>query len=210
VKGKLALMVVSAVLVCSIAANAYFYTQAQHDLALTDDLKKQAAELQSELETVDDEKDSLLSQKAVLLVSTSSQQKRAADLRNQTASLEAENSRLRSENAAIQAQIDQVSQNGTPRIVTRLGAKDVRESPAPGHPWSEIIRFYVSGEVWNVGTGAARNCRLHVTIYQGDTVANDTYLELGTINAWAYADVAANIYYAGEALTNWTIIPECG
>ena len=81
-------------------------------------------------------------------------------------------------------------------------------TPAAGHPWSGVIRFYISGEVWNLGTGAARDCRLHVTLYQGETVANDTYVELGTINAGTYVDVATNIYYSGEALTNWTIIPE--
>ena len=47
-----------------------------------------------------------------------------------------------------------------------------------------------------------------MTLYQGETVANATYVELGTINAGSYVDVAADIYYSGEALTNWTIIPE--
>ena len=198
----------SVVLVCSLTANAYLYTQQQQGLAETDDLEKQAAELQSQLATLSNQTSSLQREKADLETTIANLQNHAADLQNQSASLEAENAELRSENAAIQTQIDQVSQNGTPKIVTRLGARDVRESPAPGHPWSEIIRFYVSGEVWNVGTGAARNLRLHVTIYQGDTMANDTYVELGTINAGSYADVAANIYYTGEALTNWTIIPE--
>jgi hypothetical protein len=33
-------------------------------------------------------------------------------------------------------------------------------------------------------------------------------VEMGTIKAGTYVDVAANIYYTGEALTDWTIIPE--
>ncbi len=70
-------------------------------------------------------------------------------------------------------------------------------------------RLYISGEIWNVGTSAARNCRLHVTLYQGVTVANDTYVELGTINVGSYVDVASNVYYTGNALTNWNLTPEC-
>jgi len=71
------------------------------------------------------------------------------------------------------------------------------------------IRLYISGEIWNVGTSAACNCRLHVTLYQGVTVAKDTYVELGTIDVGSYVDVASNVYYTGNALTNWTLTPEC-
>jgi hypothetical protein len=70
------------------------------------------------------------------------------------------------------------------------------------------IRLYISGEVWNVGTDIARNCKLHVTLYRGGTVVKDTYIELGTINPATFREVATNIYYTGVALTNWTIIPE--
>lgn len=84
----------------------------------------------------------------------------------------------------------------------------MRSSPAPGHPWSGVIHFYVDGEVWNVGTGPAINCKLHVTLYQETTIANETRIELGTIAAGYYKDVSTNIYYEGPALTDWTIIPE--
>jgi len=70
-------------------------------------------------------------------------------------------------------------------------------------------RLYISGEMWNVGTSAAHNCRLHVTLYQGVTVAKDTYIELGIIDVGSYVDVASNVYYTGNALTNWTLTPEC-
>lgn len=89
------------------------------------------------------------------------------------------------------------------RLVTRLGANDMRYNYT-----GSDIRLYISGEVWNVGTEAAQNCSLHVTLYQGNTVAKDTYIELGTINGGSFKDVAANIYYTGESLSNWTIIPE--
>jgi regulator of replication initiation timing len=207
-KTKLALIVVSVILIGSLAANAYFYALQQHGLAADDDLKKQAADLQSQLATLGNQTDSLQSEKTNLETQITNLENQTAYLQNQTDSLQSENSKLQDENAAIQNQIDQVRLTGAPKIVTRLGATDVRSTPAAGHPWSGVIRFYISGEVWNLGTGSARDCRLHVTLYQGDNVANDTYVELGTINAGSYVDVAANIYYSGEALTNWAIIPE--
>ena len=207
-KTKLALIVVSVILVGSLAANAYFYALQQHGLAADNDLKKQAADVQSQLAILSNQTNNLQSQKTNLETQITSLENQTANLRNQTDSLQSENSKLQNENAAIQNQIDQIRQTGLPKIVTRLGATDVRSTPAAGHPWSGVIRFYISGEVWNMGTGAAKDCKLHVTIYQGNTVANDTYVEIGTINAGSYTDVAANIYYTGEALTNWTIIPE--
>ncbi len=72
------------------------------------------------------------------------------------------------------------------------------------------IRLYVSGEVWNVGSGPAMNSRLHVTLYRDGSVVGDTYIELGTIEGASFKEVARNIYYAGGALTRWTIEPEWG
>ncbi len=127
----------------------------------------------------------------------SSLQKQAADLRNKINSLEREK-------ADLQSKLGHLNQREVaPKLVTRLGATDMRYD-YPG----QDIRFYISGEIWNVGTAAAQNCRLHVTLYQGDTIAKDTRIELGTINAGSFKDVALNIYYSGNALTNWTLIPE--
>jgi cell division protein FtsL len=128
-------------------------------------------------------------------------------LQKQVDELERQAANLQSEKASLQ---NQLSQAEAPKIVTRLGVKDVRSSPAEGHPWSGRIRLYVAGEVWNAGTEAVQNCRLHVTFHQGEVMANDTYIELGTIAIGSWKDVAANIYYEGVALTNWTIIPEFG
>ena len=124
-------------------------------------------------------------------------QKQAADLRNQI-------NNLQNEKADLQSQLSQLSQRPVaPKLVTRLGATDMRYNYT-----GQNIRLYITGEVWNVGTAPAYNCRLHVTLYQGDTVAKDTRIELGTINAGSFVDIAKNIYYTGNALTNWTLIPE--
>lgn len=91
------------------------------------------------------------------------------------------------------------------KLVTRLGAYDMRYNYS-----GQDIRLYMTGEVWNVGTETAQNCSLHVILQQGDVVAADTYILLGNIAGGSFTDVARNIYYTGDALTNWTIIPEFG
>lgn len=124
-------------------------------------------------------------------------------LKEQASELGALTSTLENETAELEDQLNMLSQEG-PRLVTRLGARDMRFNYT-----GQETRLYISGEIWNVGTSAARNCRLHVTLYQGVTVANDTYVELGTINVGSYVDVASNVYYTGNALTNWNLTPEC-
>jgi len=128
---------------------------------------------------------------------------RNAALRVQASELRTLTSTLQNETAELEDQLNQLSQEG-PRLVTRLGASDMRFNYT-----GQETRLYISGEIWNVGTSAARNCRLHVTLYQGGTIANDTYVELGTIDIGSYVDVASNVYYTGNALTNWTLTSEC-
>jgi TolA-binding protein len=204
-KAKLGLMAVLVILSSSIVVNAYFYAAQQRDLAVNSDLQAQAASIEVQLANLSSQISGFQSEKTSLETQLASIESQLENLHNQINSLENDNSNLQNENANIQSQINH---GGTPKIVTRIGATDVRQSPATGHPWSGQIRLYLSGEVWNVGSGIARNVRLHVTLYQGDAVANETYIELDTINAGSWADAASNIYYVGDALTNWTIIPE--
>jgi hypothetical protein len=124
-------------------------------------------------------------------------------LQVQALELNASKNILENETAEIKDQLNQLGQEG-PRLVTRLGARDMRLNYT-----GQETRLYISGEIWNVGTSGARNCRLHVIIFQGAAVANDTYIDLGAIDAGTYVDVASNVYYAGDALTSWTLTPEC-
>jgi hypothetical protein len=128
---------------------------------------------------------------------------RNAALKVQASELNASKSSLENETTELKEQLNQLNQEG-PRLVTRIGARDMRFNYT-----GQETRLYISGEIWNVGTSAARNCKLHVTIFQGVTVARDTYIDLGTIDAGTYVDVASNVFYAGDALTNWTLTPEC-
>ena len=145
-----------------------------------------------------------LAQLYSLTMGNSSVQKQVDDFRSQVADLQ-------SEKASLQDQLQtQQSRANSPELVTRLGVKDVRASPYANHPWSGRIRFYVSGEVWNVGRVPAYNCKLHVVLFQGATVANDTYVMLGAIKPGSFVDVSADVYYDGEALTSWSVTPETG
>ena len=165
-KPKLALVIITVVLVASLAANAYLYKR-QYRLATDNALQKEVDDLNGQVANLQEEK---------------------TNIQNQL--------------------LSRLNQTQVPRLVTRLGTKDVRSSPYLNHPWSGQIRFYISGEVWNVGRISANNSKLHVTLYQGSVIANDTFIGLGTIAAGSYVDVNANVPYQGEPLTKWTVTTE--
>ncbi len=192
----------------SLAANGYFLTF-QNGTEQNRILKNQATDLQAQLANLKEQANLLQSEKASLETQAADLQSQEANLSNQTDNLQAENAYLQTENADLESQLSRIPVPQTaPKILTRLGTSDVRSSPFEGHPWSGVIRFYISGEVWNVGTADAHECRLHVTLYQVDAVANDSYIDLGTVEAGSYVEVDSNIYYSGNALTSWTIVPE--
>jgi len=208
-KTKLALIAISVVLLVSLAANGYFLTLQNGTEQNQRILKTQVTDLQAQLTNLTEQTNRLQNEKANLETQTADLQTQQASLSNQTENLRAENAYLQTENADLENQLSQIPVLQTaPKILTRLGTSDVRSSPYEGHPWSGVIRFYISGEVWNVGTANAHELRLHVTLYQWDAVANDSYVDLGTVEAGSYVQVTANIYYTGEPLTSWTIVPE--
>jgi len=103
--------------------------------------------------------------------------------------------------ASLQAQINALK--AAKLILVNLQSEDVNR------PWVGGSYLHVYGEVCNVGTNIAYNCRLHVVAYQsGGVIAIDTYIVLGVINGESWVTVEAKIYYTGSALTSWTITPE--
>ena len=125
--------------------------------------------------------------------------------------LETQLANLRQQNLDHQNQLNaKLNQTQPPKLVTRLGSNDVRSSPYQNHPWSGQTRLYIEGEVWNVGQTPAKNSNLHVILYRQQTIVNDTHIQLGTIEPGSYVDIAVNINYAGDALTNRIITPEYG
>ena len=194
--------VVSVILIVSLVANAYFYTQ-QSGSAPDSSLQTQVTSLQNQLANLQEQANNLQSGNANLTAQVANLENQTVNLRNQTSSLQSENVNLQNKKTELLSQLDQGIV--APKLVTRLGARDMRYNYS-----GQDLRLYITGEVWNVGTEAAQNCSIHVTLYQGDTVAKDTYIQLGTINGGSFTEVARNIYYTGEALTNWTITPEYG
>ena len=202
---KFALEAITVVLIVSLAANGYFCSQ-QGVFATDSSLQEQVADLQSQIANLSSQTSSLQGENANLASQIADLEGQAASLSNQTSSLQGENSNLLEEKANLQSQLSLLSQGKVPAtLVTRLGANDMRYNYS-----GQDLRLYITGEVWNVGTEAAQNCSLHVVLYQGDTVAKDTYIKLGTIAGGSYTGVTRNIYYTGDALTRWTITPEVG
>jgi hypothetical protein len=205
-KSKIALAIVSAILVVSLATNAYFCEQ-QNRLALSNFvLQNQTMDLQNQVANCTEQISNLQNGNANLTAKVADLRNQVEEFSNQTFNLQTQNSNLQVKKEELQSQLNQsqLNQAKAPQLVTRLGARDMRYDYA-----GSDIRLYMSGEVWNAGTDVARNCRLHVTLYQGSVVAKNTYIDLGTINPGTFVGVAQNIYYSGIALTNWTIIPEC-
>lgn len=72
--------------------------------------------------------------------------------------------------------------------------------------WSlEAPYLYFYGEVWNVGTDTAYDCRIHVTAYQGTIKAIDSWIGLGTIPGENKKSLDVTIDYEGEPLTTWNV-----
>lgn len=209
-KLEYACVLVMALLALSLMINGYLYSQ-ESFLASDELFQEQLGSLEIQVANLTKKVAELQRDNAIIEDYLLRLENETVTLPNRITELQKENAELRNETETLQARVDEESQafsDGTPKIVTRLGATDVRSTPAPGHPWSGIIRFYISGEVWNVGTAPARNCKLHVTLYQGSIIANETYVPLGTIVPGFYVEVSSNIYYVGSALTGWTINPE--
>ena len=71
-------------------------------------------------------------------------------------------------------------------------------------PLFQTPYFRITGEVVNVGTYTAYNCKLYVILYQGQVVAEDTYINLGTINGEGSVTVNSIIYYTGVEIYTWS------
>jgi septal ring factor EnvC (AmiA/AmiB activator) len=113
-----------------------------------------------------------------------------SNLQNQISSLNAQITNLQSQIADLQA----------PKLIkVNLKSDDNR-------PFLGTYYLHVYGEVCNVGSNIAYNCKIHVTAYQsGGVVAIDTDIILGTIGGESWVSVDGSPTYSGTSLTSWTI-----
>ncbi len=181
---KIGLVVVSILLIISLIANMYFYSK-QYGVTPDSGLENRVSELESQVVGLQSQRDSLTTEKT--------------NLQTQVANLESQVDSLTNERNTLSNQLENVK---AAKLVTRLGSSDER-------PWLSDDYLHVYGSVINVGSYAATNSKLHVVLYQGQTVAKDTFIELGTISGESYTDIDQKIFYDGSALTSWSIVPEC-
>ena len=87
-------------------------------------------------------------------------------------------------------------------IRINLGESDNR-------PWFGTPYLRIESAIVNVGTNTAYNCKIHVIMYQGATIAKDTYVLLGTISGRAGISTTNDVQYVGSTLAGWTITLEC-
>jgi hypothetical protein len=105
------------------------------------------------------------------------------------------------EKEALQAALYNDSLN-TPFLITRLGVKDVNDSSG--------TRLFIQGNVYNIGTATAYNCRLHVTIHLSNATVLNQDIKLSDLTIYSSTYVSQNIPYSGVQLDKWEIIPEFG
>ena len=209
-KSKIALAFISVILVVSLAANTYLYTE-QCSFALNNglqkqaitDLQEQAADLQSQIANLSTITTNLQNENVYLLSQKADLQSQVVDLTNQTSFLQSENANLTATIADLQLNLP-----NRPNLVTRLGVTDVKNGSDAHRAFRS--RLFVQGEVINTGGVTARNVRLHVTLFIGNQTVADEYIELGNMMPFVSVHVEHDIYYDsnGTRLTNWTITPE--
>lgn len=198
---KIVVVVVSILLVLTTCTSIYLYTapdielenQVNSLIIERDSLKQQVFDLIVERDALPtpDQVNSLIAERDTL-----KQQVNA--LTNERDDLEAQIIYLQATISTIQGQVDALR---APKLVTALAVVDQR-------PLFQTPYFEITGTVWNVGSETATNCRLHVIMYQGSTIAENTYITLSTINGESYRNVDEQIFYVGSQITDWEIIPE--
>jgi hypothetical protein len=210
VNSKIPVMILAVFLVTSLCANALQYVSNDAQRNEFADVANSLNASRSQVRDLETEKANLQIQIANLTEQVSSLQNQTLNIASQCSNitngigiLQTENYNLKRENIDLQ---NQLYEKG-PRLITKLGTTDVKIDHTAYH--SNQTRLFIEGEVWNIGAQEAKDCNLHVILYQGSNVANDTYIQLGTINALDCVNVRTDIYYnTGEQLTNWEITPE--
>jgi hypothetical protein len=106
---------------------------------------------------------------------------------------------LVNETEALNDEID--SLKAAKLILINLEREDIR-------PWQQIPYVHFTGQVCNVGTNAALNCKIHVIAYQGTDVAFTTDIPLGNINGESSVNCDKTEYYSGSAITDYSVTLE--
>jgi regulator of replication initiation timing len=209
VNSKIALSLLALILVASLCANALLIAGTSPQ-SRVDDLANQVSAAQFHADALETEKRNLQNQISNLTAQVTGLQSQISGLTHSSENFTAENTALQQENAALQlanADLQNQLYREGPRLITKLGATDVQIDHTAYH--SNQTRLFIEGVVWNIGAKPAQDSRLHVVLYEGEAIVNDTYIDLGTINALDCVNVHTDVYYyTGDRLTDWKITPE--
>jgi hypothetical protein len=197
---RLALAVVSVILVISLAVNGFLY----NSLSENNNLEKQNEDLQSQINSLQAENSTLQNDIANLKIQVINLTSQLSVVQQQINSSQIIISALQSQNANLQNLLEL---KNAPNLVTSLGIDDIGMY---GFPNQTNVRLYIAGSVYNNGTETAYNCRLHVIAFRGDQTIIDTNITLGigTMSGGSSVNVNENIPYSGGPLSNVKIIPE--
>ena len=114
------------------------------------------------------------------------------DFQNQINTLNGQVSQLQTDKSSLQSL-------AAPQLIKiNLEETDVRS----GTPYLRVRCVVV-----NVGSDTANNCKLHVILYQGSTIAKETDIILGSITGKNWTRVDQQVFYTGSALTDRSVTP---
>ena len=205
---KIVVVVLSVILAVSVVANVLLYVMySDTERALFSERVGSHASI-VQLETERNEAlatvKELQDENAKLLTELSAVEAERDSLKSQTSSLITERDTALADVTVLEAEVEQLRSG---KLMTNLGSSDNRDNE--DQPF-----LHIYGVVWNVGTEAAVNWRIHVVAKQGDVVAIDGYINLNTINGYepyqytSFKEIDERVYYWGTALTEINVTIE--
>jgi hypothetical protein len=219
---KIAIAVLVIVLFVSLAVNlSYFYSSKEFEKQNIDatyhmtnlssqiislenqlaTLQNQATSLQNQLGNMTDKKEALETQLAGNISQLQALQNQYAPIESQLEYFKNRVVQLFPDEKEAQQAALSSSKSPIPFLIARVGATDVGGTNFP--------YLYVTGTVYNVGTETANDVSLHVVLFRDSEVVADDMIHVGTLDVYTSASASQNIFYLGEALSNWTITPMC-
>jgi TolA-binding protein len=206
-------IIISILLLVSVAANGYFYFSANNSL------QKEVVNLQSQVISLESQTASLQSQVQNLQNNSGADNQTIANLNGQIINLRTQNENLQKEKDNLTALIQSLQNQSSTQnqssaedrmayLVTRLGTK-IHDTVPIGGPTSQQV-LVISGEVENDGNGTAYNCQIKVVTYElnnSDPFTDYFQLGSGNLTVGSSVNFFANVIHGD--IVNWQIFPEC-
>lgn len=166
------------------ASNSAYVNDHSHTNADYENLKSQLQQAQSQLS------------------GSSGDSSTISQLQSQIDSLNSQISQKNADISSLNSQISSLNdQISSLKSASLLGVNLKYED---NRPLLQDAYLRVYGNVVNTGSNTAYNAKIHVILYQGSVVAEDTTINLGTISGKSSTNVDSKIYYTGSAITTYS------